>query len=66
MSETQIQYFNRIAFSLTENQYLSSTYCASTLCLAVLFKTLGEGWDIVFEKTVTIKATGRLRLSIMP
>lgn len=55
-SGIKIQYFNRISFSLTDHQYLSSMFWTSTLGLAVLFKTLGEGWDIVFEKTITIKA----------
>ena len=46
-SGVKIWYFNRISFSPTDNQYIMSIHRTSTLCLTVLFKTPGEGWDVV-------------------
>lgn len=54
-SGIKIQYFKQISFPPTDNQYAEHL----TLCLAVLWKTLGVSRDTGFERTVTIEATGR-------
>lgn len=53
-----------LVYWLMVNRYLLRSICwAPTLYLEVVFKTMAQEWDIIFE-TVTIKATGRKLLQI--